>query len=67
MLTPHKVKRARRLISRKWYRHFRAWQMHKMFKHFEHAVYHARPEALDHISEMLTRYAIKEAWYRNKR
>ena len=67
MLTPKKTRRARRLISCKWYPRLRAWKMHKMFSHFDHAIYNARPEALDHISEMLTRYALREAWYKSKK
>ena len=66
MLTPKKVKRAKRLISRKWYPRYRAWKFQKMYEHFDHALYTARPEALDHISEMLTRCAVKMAWYKKK-
>lgn len=60
------VKRARRLVTRKWYMRTRIWKMASMFKYYDRRILFAGPKELDHLSEMLTRCAHKEAWYKKK-
>ena len=64
-MTPKQVARARRIIGRPWYAHFRAWKMHKMFEHWDHILTHSRmPD--DVCCRHIYRYAKKEAWYKRK-
>jgi len=65
-MKPMLVKTARRIVTRKWYMRIRIWKMALMFKYYDGRILNAGPKELDHISEMLTRYAHKEAWYRKK-
>ena len=65
-MTPRKVRRARRLVNRKWYRLFRSWWFGMMAGRYERAIFRADPRKLGDLSEKKTRCAIKQAWYINK-
>lgn len=65
-MKPMFVKIARRLVTRKWYMRIRIWKMALLFKYYDSRILNADPKKLDHISEMLTRCAHKEAWYKRK-
>lgn len=65
-MTPRRVRRARRLVSRKWYMRFRIWKMSQLFKFYDRKIMIASPRELAHINTMLTRCAAKEAWYKEK-
>ena len=65
-MKPMLVKTARRIVTRKWYMRIRIWKMALMFKYYDSRILKAGPKELDHISEMLTRCANKEAWYKKK-
>lgn len=64
-MTPKKIKKARRIIARPWYNHFRAWKMHKHYQHWDEVLLHSR-KIDNHACQMLLRFARKEAWYIHK-
>lgn len=65
MKTRH-VRRARRLVARKWYMRLRIWKMSQLFKFYDRQIMIAGPRELAHINTMLTRCAAKESWYKSK-
>lgn len=65
-MTPKQAAKARRIIAKPWYNHYRAWKMHKMFHHWDEILQHDTHIGTDYCCKMLLRYAVKEAWYINK-
>lgn len=64
-MTPKQVQKARRIIARPWYNHFRAWKMHKLYHHWDEVLTHSK-KVDAHACAMLMRCACKEAWYIHK-
>ena len=60
------VARARRLVTRRWFLRLRLWKNARLFKKCDRKLLDATPYELDRLSEDLSRYAIKQAWYINK-
>lgn len=65
-MTPKHFRRARRLCSRRWYLRFREYKFLRLFKRCDKKLLSANPYELDELSENMTRYAAKMAWYTNK-
>ena len=65
-MRPSFVNFARRIVTRKWYMRVRIWLMASMFHCYESRILDAGPDELARISENLTRYANKEAWYKKR-
>lgn len=64
-MTPKQAAKARRIIAKPWYNHFRAWKMHKHYQHWDEVLMHSR-KIDDYACAMLLRFARKQAWYIQK-
>lgn len=65
-MRPNLVRMARRLVTRKWYMRIRICKMASLSRYYDRRILSAGPQELAHISDMLTRCAHKEAWYKKK-
>lgn len=65
-MTPEQVKKARRIIGKRWYYRYRAWVMRKMFRYTDRALWSTDMGDLKSLCQLLERYANKEAWYAKK-
>ena len=65
-MTPKNFRRARRLVARRPYYWLRSIKFGIMFRRCDRKLLQATPYELDQLSEDMTRFAIKQAWYKNK-
>ena len=65
-MTPKQVRKAKRLLSRRWFLRLRLQKNVRLFKKCDRKLMKASPFELDQLSEDLTHYAMKQAWYIEK-